>query len=93
MLTEKTVYSTTIAANGEIYMEEILQIFKDGGDLPYVVQTKETHFFVPGDDPSRLPGYGPVLAEAVWSQELVEAYQRTTGSDGDPPEGDEEPQV
>lgn len=76
MLTEKTVYSTTIAANGEIIMEEILQIWKDDGPTPYVEQIKQTHMFSPGDDPSKLPGYGPALAKAVWSQELVEAYQR-----------------
>ena len=108
MLTEKTVYSTTIAPNGEIIMEEILQIWKDDGLTPYVEQIKQTHMFSPGDDPSLLPGYGPVLAQAVWSQDIVEAYERAnppeepwedevmeppTNEAEDPPEDEEEPEV
>ena len=52
----------------------------------------ETLVYVPGNDPESLPGYGPSLAKAVWSQELVETYAAEHPEDHDMIYGTSEPE-
>ena len=75
MLTEKKVYRTTIDPCKSIYMQEIIEIWKDDGDAPYSTTVGNMRLYQPTDDPSSLPAYGAALARMLWTPEVVKAFE------------------
>ena len=75
MLTEKKSYRTTIDPCKSIYMEEIIEIWKDDGETPYSTTVGNTRLYQPGDNPSSLPDYGQQLAKMLWTPEVVKAFE------------------
>ena len=73
VLTEELRYQSEIAIDGMIMMTPYKVILKNGEF--YLTQAQEMMEYRPGDDPDTLPAYGPILARAVWTQEVVEEYQ------------------
>ena len=72
VLTEELRYSSEISMDGVIMMTPHKVILKNGED--YIVQSEALIAFQPGDNPDELPAYGPELAKAVWTAEIVDAY-------------------
>lgn len=71
-LTEEVRYDSQINIEGAITMTEFRVILKDGS--VYIKEPRETTVFVPGDAPESLPGYGPILAQSVWTAEIIKTY-------------------
>ena len=75
MLTEKSVYKTIIDPSKSIFMEEIIEIWKDDGEAPYSTSVGNSRLYQPTDDPSTLPGYGSQIAKMLWTPEVVKAFE------------------
>ena len=73
VLTEELRYESQIGIDGLIMMTPYKVILKNGEF--YLTQAQEVEEYRPGDDPDSLPAYGPILAKAVWTQEVVEEYK------------------
>ena len=72
-LTEnKTIDQITVVENGTLQVREVTRIIKDGKQI---AQTYHRWSFAPASDVSAMPQNVQSIAQAVWTAEVVAAYQ------------------
>lgn len=73
MLTEtKIIDKIEVTENGIVQVREATRIMKDGEQL---AQAYHRWSFAPGSDVSAMPANVQAVAEAVWTPEVISAYQ------------------
>ena len=72
-LTEnKIIDQITVVENGTLQVREVTRIIKDGKQI---AQTYHRWSFAPASDVSAMPQNVQSIAQAVWTAEVVAAYQ------------------
>ena len=72
-LTEiKTIDQITVTENGTVLYREATRILRDGEQI---AQTFHRTSLVPGQDISGVPAQVAAIAQAVWTPEIIAAYQ------------------
>ncbi len=71
-LTETTgIDKIEVMADGYILVREATNIFRDGEEIS---STFHRTSYAPGADTASMPERVRVIAEAVWTQEVIDAY-------------------
>jgi hypothetical protein len=72
-LTEiKVIDKIEVVGNGAVQVREATRILKDGEQI---AQTFHRWSFAPGSDVSGMPENVQAVAQAVWTPEVIAAYQ------------------
>lgn len=72
-LTEvKLIDKIEVVENGTLQVREATRILKDGEQI---AQTYHRWAFAPGSDVSEMPANVQAVAQAVWTPEVIAAYQ------------------
>lgn len=69
---QKIIDKIEVVENGSLQVREATRILKDGEQI---AQTYHRWTFVPGSDVSSMPANVKAVASAVWTPEVVSAYQ------------------
>ena len=73
VLTEtKTIDQITVTENGTLQVREATRILKDGEQI---AQTYHRWTFAPASDVSTMPANVQAVAAAVWTPEVIAAYE------------------
>lgn len=68
----KVIDKIEVVENGTIQVREATRILRDGEQI---AQTYHRWSFVPASDLSTMPANVQAVAQAVWTQEVIAAYQ------------------
>ncbi|NDB60769.1 hypothetical protein EB001_20335 [bacterium] len=80
-LTEtKTIDQITVTENGFVLVREATRILKDDVQI---AQTFHRWSFAPGDDVSAMPDNVKSIANAIWTPEVLSAYQAQLEAEAD----------
>jgi hypothetical protein len=67
----KVIDKIEVVENGTLQVREVTRILKDGEQI---AQTYHRWVFAPGSDVSEMPANVQAIASAVWTQEVIDAY-------------------
>ena len=74
-LTEtKTIDQITVTENGIVLVREATRVLRDGTQI---AETYHRWSFAPGSDVSAMPENVQTICNAVWTPEVIEAYQNS----------------
>lgn len=68
----KIIDKIEVVENGTLQVREATRILKDGEQI---AQTYHRLSFTPGSDVSSMPGNVQAVAQAVWTPEVIAAYE------------------
>lgn len=73
----KVIDKIEILENGSLQVREATRILKDGEQI---AQTYHRWSFTPGSDVSGMPSNVQTVAAAIWTPEVIAAYQAQSAS-------------
>jgi hypothetical protein len=68
----KLIDKIEVVENGTLQVREVTRILKDGEQI---AQTFHRWSFAPGSDVSSMPANVKAVAQAVWTPEVISAYE------------------
>lgn len=74
---QKTIDQITVTENGYILFREATRVLKDGQEI---AKTYHRSSLFPGQDLTGIPANVVAVANAVWTEELIQQYQDSMNS-------------
>lgn len=69
---QKTIDQITVTENGHVLYREATRVLKDGQEI---AKTYHRSSLFPGQDLTGIPANVVAVANAVWTEELIQQYQ------------------
>ena len=79
---QKVIDKIEVVENGTLQVREATRILKDGDQI---AQTYHRWSFAPGSDISEMPANVQAIATAVWTPEVIAAYEAQVAANANRP--------